>query len=332
MKVTFFVKIKDRKALDIVEFYKQDILLLEKLGCEVVIATKYKEIDWSSNLIFIWWWTYAWLPVIISKILRKRTVITGTFNFKAPDSPVDFFRRPFWQRILIKFAIKNADTNILVSKNELKQIKEEWKLKNLEYSPHVIDTDVYSPAINNIAKSEYLFSMIWTGRLNLVRKCLPELIKAIKIIKNDNPTIKLLIGGRRGDGFEYAQAMITDAGLENNITMLGEISVEEKISRLQQCKIYVQPSRFEGFGVAIAEAMACGAAVVSSNAGEVPNVLGDAGIIIDGYAPEKIAIAVNKLMLDDVFRKRLQEKATIRVKENFAFKVRENDFRKILFK
>ena len=279
MKISFFCKV-DRSALSVVEFYKQDIEILKSLGHEIKIATSYKEIDWSSNIIFIWWWTYALYPVVRARLSNKRTIITGTFNYRAPDSTGDFFRRPLWQRILIKKAIQLSSINILVSKNEFNQIEHDWKLKNMYYSPHVVDVEKYIPNNGNRRNSNYFFSIIWTGRFNLQRKCLPEILESAKIVLTKRPELKFYIAGRKGDGFEKIKKIIDDLGLANNVLLLGEISEEKKIQYLQDCLIYLQPSKYEGFGLAIAEAMSCGAPVITSDVGEVKNVVGNSGVFI----------------------------------------------------
>lgn len=330
MKITFFCKV-DRKALSVVEFYKQDIEILQSLGHDVKIATSYKEIDWSADIIFIWWWTYAFFPVFISKLLRKKTLITGTFNYLAPQATSDYFRRPWWQRILIKYAIKRANNNILVSKIEFELIKRDWKLKNLSYSPHIVDTEKYVVSDTN-EKNKFIFSIIWTGKLNLKRKCLPEIIETAKLVIEKDQNIKFLIGGRKGDGFDYAQSMIEKSGLTNNIILLGEITEEDKIKYLQECIIYLQPSRYEGFGVAIAEAMSCGSVVITSDVGEVKNVLGDAGILLNGHDPKEISKAIFEILGDEGKRLDLEIKARKRILDNFGQDVRRNDFKKIIEK
>lgn len=138
MKICFFCKISDKSKLFLVEFYNQDINILKKIDSNLTIATKYREIDWSADVIFVWWWTYAFFPVFISRLLRKKLVITGTFNYKCPMAASDYYRRPLLEKLLIKYSIKYANVNILVSKNEYEQIYKDWNLKNMIYSPHCI--------------------------------------------------------------------------------------------------------------------------------------------------------------------------------------------------
>ena len=56
----------------------------------------------------------------------------------------DYYRRPLLEKLLIKYSIKYANVNILVSKNEYEQIYKDWNLKNMIYSPHCIDIIKYS--------------------------------------------------------------------------------------------------------------------------------------------------------------------------------------------
>jgi len=323
MKICFYVRISDPKVLEIIGFYKQDIVALRKIDPSMKIATKIWEIDWKADVIFVWWWTYAFIPVLFGLLLKKAVFVTGTFNYRCPESPIDYFRRPFYQRVLIKFSIRNAKLNILVSKNEFDTIKTEWKLKNLAYSPHGVDIEKYK--YSDKREDFLLFTICWTGKYNLRRKCLPELISAIDRIRNKVPQVKLYVGGRKGDGFEEVKNMIIDRKLNDSIILLGEISEEEKISYYQKCTIYLQPSKYEGFGLAIAEAMSCGAAVITSRVGEVEYLVGDCGILIDGCEINDIADSVIGLMLHKVKNKNYGYKAAQRIRDVFPIERREKE-------
>lgn len=64
MRICFYCHLSDSNLLDLVEFYKQDIDALKKLDEKLVIATRYKDIDWSCDILFIWWWSYALYPIL----------------------------------------------------------------------------------------------------------------------------------------------------------------------------------------------------------------------------------------------------------------------------
>jgi len=327
MKVSFYCNIH-QSAFSILEFYKQDIKILKDLASQLTVVNKYRDIDWSSDVIFIWWWTYAFFPVYMAKLLKKKTIITGTFNYRAPDSPSDFYRRPFWQRCLIKYAMKKASCNILVSKHEFNQIQKDWKFPNLTYSPHIVDIEKYKP--NSNIRQNYLFSIISSGKQSIERKCLPEIILAAKILSIKYPDLKYLVAGRYVDELNSVQNMINEHGLSSNIILLGEISEEKKIEYLQNCLIYLQPSRYEGFGLAIAEAMSCRSPIIASNVGEVKNVVGDCGVLLTGYSPQEIAFSIESLLQDKDLQNIIGIKARERVKQKFSYDIRKNDIQNVI--
>ena len=328
MKITFYCKV-DKSALDVVEFYKQDIDILKEISSEFSIATKYREIDWTADIIFVWWWTYAFVPVLIGRLLNKKIIITGTFNYRCPNAESDYFKRNWVHRTFIKFSIMYSNKNILVSKNEYNEILNDWKLTNLEYSPHTVDTMKYRP-INKERKSNIIFTICWTGKGNIKRKCLPELIDAVEIVIKERPDLKFIIAGTKGDGYDDLFEQIKMKGLINNISLIGKISEKEKIYYLQNCAIYLQPSKYEGFGLAIAEAMSCGAPIISSDVGEVKNVVGNAGLLLDSCSPAEISQSINYLLNNKEEAKKLGFKARKKISTEFPLIRRRNDLERII--
>lgn len=329
MNISFFVN-TNIKNFEIIEFYNQDIIFLKELGYEVHLATKWTEIDWHSDLIFIWWWTYAFFPVFMAKILGKKTIITGTFNFRCPNFDLEYFQRNLIQRKLIKYATFNANANILVSKNEINAMQQEWGLNNLYYSPHTVDIEKYSPLKNNAARENFLFTLCGMTPRILKRKCIPELLQSILRVKQHYPDIKLLIAGRDGPGKTWLENMIMELGLQENVEYLGEVSKKKKIELMQSCAIYVQPSIYEGFGLAIAEAMSCGAPVISTAVGAVPEVVGDGGLLIKECNPDLLEESIIDLLNSPDTRKKIGEKARERIVQNFYPERRMNDLYRII--
>jgi glycosyltransferase involved in cell wall biosynthesis len=85
--------------------------------------------------------------------------------------------------------------------------------------------------------------------------------------------------------------------------------------------VYV--SYFEGFGIPILEAFACGTAVITSNVTSMPEVAGDAAILVDPFSVDEIADAMEQVSSDEDFRNNLIEKANIR-KDKFSWDVTAN--------
>lgn len=316
-KIVFYCNDK-REMLETFEYYKQDIDALGALGHRVVICTRYREIPLDFDAIFIWWWTYALWPVLLSRMLRKPCVITGAFNFRFPEGldGRDYFRRPFWQRFLISRAAVLCTLNLFINNRELEGCAGYFGLSNARYYPCVIHADYLNPLPAQRRKA--LFNLAWSGRANLARKGIPELLRAVRILKDEGTDIELVLAGPAGDGLDYLLNMVEQLKINNNVRYLGMISRADKINLLRTCEIYVQPSHYEGFGLATAEAMGCGAGVITCDVGSVREVVGDGGLYVAPGSPEELAEAIKRLLGDDDLRNELRQKAFKRVKELFS--------------
>jgi len=301
------------------EYYKQDIDALRALGHEVVICTRYVEIPAHFDAMFVWWWTHALLPVLLCRILKRPCIITGTFNFRFPENfqGKDYFRRPYWQRFLIKSAVKQSTLNLFVSQLELEQCSKYFDLNNAGYFPHCLHDDyVKGPSTK---RRKALFNLAWCGKQNLVRKGIPELLNAVRLVKDRGEDVQVYLAGLEGDGLAYLLETIRQLEIEKEVHYLGRVTREDKIRMLREIEIYVQPSHYEGFGLAILESMGCGACVIARDVGAVREVVGDCGVYLSSSSPEELAIAIEKVLRDRVLRQRLQNSATERAKSLFTF-------------
>jgi len=301
------------------EFYKQDIDALKALGHRVAICTRYTEIPAAFDAMFVWWWTYALLPVLLCRILKRPCIITGTFDFRYPEDfqGRDYFRRPYWQRFLIKSAAKLCSLNLFVSQLELEQCSKYFALNNAGYLPHCLHDDYLKGP--SAKRRRALFNLAWSGRQNLVRKGIPELLSAVRLLRDRGEDVQVYLAGLEGDGKAYLSEIIQRLGIENEVHYLGSLTREDKIKMLRENEIYVQPSHYEGFGVAILESMGCGACVIVRDVGAVREVVGDCGFYVSSSSPEELAIAIEKVLQDSVLRQRLQNSATKRAKSLFTF-------------
>jgi glycosyltransferase involved in cell wall biosynthesis len=321
LSVCFFARVNDRDILNRVEFYAQDIKILRELGHDVRVATKLSELR-PADLYYIWWWTWAFAPLALARALRRPSVVTGVFD------AWDFERRPALQKNLLKMALRRSSVNIFISQYECEQVSETFAVNAPRYSPLSVDTAVYSAG--EVVRSNFIFSTAWMEGANAARKCVPELIRAVPNVCRAHPEVRFLIAGERGSAYPALAELARDLGVSDRIEFLGVISREQKIELMQRCKIYLQPSRFEGFGLAILEAMSCGAAVVSSPVGAVPEVVGDTARLVDGTSPRAIAAAVNDLLDRADERQDLGHRARARAESVFPYERRLRDIREII--
>jgi glycosyltransferase involved in cell wall biosynthesis len=112
---------------------------------------------------------------------------------------------------------------------------------------------------------------------------------------------------------------VRELGLDENIVVTGQIREQDKAPLYSGATVYVFPSLYEGFGIPVLEAMACGAAVVTSNSSALPEVVGDAARLVDPYSVDEIRNAIGELLDDPAARNELRERALIRA-HDFSWK------------
>ena len=91
---------------------------------------------------------------------------------------------------------------------------------------------------------------------------------------------------------------ITQLGLEKKVVMTGIVSDERLVRLYQDAAVFVFPSLYEGFGLPVLEAMACGCPVISSNRSSIPEVVGEAGILLDPLDIMAIRNAIDRVLTD----------------------------------
>ena len=135
------------------------------------------------------------------------------------------------------------------------------------------------------------------------RKNLIALIAAYKILLQKNPDAPILVlaGGKGWKNDDIFEA-IKKRSLENKIKCLGYVSNEEKFALMKSALAFVYPSLYEGFGLPILEAMSLGAPVITSRISSLPEIAGDAALLIDPNNDGEIANALEKLWKDENLR------------------------------
>jgi len=328
MRVCFFAPVKKKETLEYVEFYKQDIDILHELGFDVTIATRWSEIPWTADLYFAWWWTWAFLPIMKARLRKRPVLITGTFDYRWPVPGLDYHSRLPWQKLLMRLALRFSSANIFVSQLEYLSVTRELGARNGHYVPHVLNTDLYSQGTGE--RDDIVLTVAGLHKPNAERKCVPEIIRCVPSVHAKYPSVRFIVAGERGSAYVDLQTLARKLEVDEVLSFPGVIPRDRKIQLMQQCKVYLQPSLYEGFGVAILEAMSCGAAVVSNPVGAVPEVLGDAGLLLDGRSPEILAAAVNRLLSDAPLRHDLGRRARQRAETLFPFERRRSALERII--
>ena len=124
----------------------------------------------------------------------------------------------------------------------------------------------------------------------------------------------LVVVGARGWGNENVYHMVSELGLERHVRFLGHVPESDLRVLYSVAKVFVYPSFYEGFGLPPLEAMACGAPVIASNTSSLPEVVGDAGMLINPGAVEELYAAMRTVLTDEDLRLQGRRRALERAK------------------
>lgn len=257
---------------------------------------------------------------------KKIITIHSLYTYLYPDT-VTFFRRSKMQ--MAKHSYNNIDCIITVSQSLKNEIMAFLKIpeEKVKVIHHGIDNELFKKidkqniVIEKIKENYGLDSrFIFNVSTLQPTKNLPTLIKAYYKLKTRyNSKHKLVIAG--GEGWKYSEIynLVKNLNLEKDVIFTGYIQNKDLIYLYNAADIFVFPSLYEGFGIPILEAMACGCPIITSNAHSLPEVVGDAGIMIDPYNVEILANKMHELLENSGLREEMIKKGFKRI-NNFNWK------------
>jgi glycosyltransferase involved in cell wall biosynthesis len=140
--------------------------------------------------------------------------------------------------------------------------------------------------------------VIYVGTLQ-PRKNLTRLLDAFAVLVKQGRSIHLLIAGKKGWLYEPLFAHVRQLGLEECVHFTGYVPQEDLPALITAARAFVLPSLYEGFGLPILEAMACGTPVICSNVSSLPEVAGDAAILVDPQDTTQLVGALSRVLDDD---------------------------------
>ena len=126
---------------------------------------------------------------------------------------------------------------------------------------------------------------------------------------------KLVIGGTRWDNPEVTR-YLKRAGISNQVIRTGFLKEQEAVAFYNYAAAFLFPSLAEGFGMPNLEAMACGCPVITSNVFAIPEVVGDAAMVLKNpLDPDALALAIQRVVYEPPLRKRLIDRGLARVRQ-----------------
>ncbi|OVE75166.1 hypothetical protein BVX97_05625 [bacterium E08(2017)] len=191
---------------------------------------------------------------------------------------------PLYSWLMIEMG-RRSDTIITDSRASAADI-----IKHLKIPPSRSDrvkpiycgvSNIFMPPETRKTTSDNAAQILYVGRSDPYKN-ITTLIRAFEKIRNHyKHPAKLIIAGSLDPRYSDTQTLAVDLGLENDVQWTGYISDDELVRLYQESSLLIHPSRYEGFGLQILEAMSCGLPVICANKGSQPEVAGDAAIVLD---------------------------------------------------
>lgn len=154
------------------------------------------------------------------------------------------------------------------------------------------------------------------------RKNIPRLLQSFYVLKQEHyiPHRLVLVGQRCPDLPEHEIfSTMKQLSLQEDVVWTGYIADRDMPVLLNGAELFVFPSLYEGFGMPILEAMACGVPVACSNTSSLPEVVGEAGMMFDPYDIESMTVAIHRALTDEALRRHLRQQGLQRAK-GFSWK------------
>jgi glycosyltransferase involved in cell wall biosynthesis len=212
------------------------------------------------------------------------------------------------------FVARRLDRIFTSSEVSAQQIEHDFGVRpeRLAMVANGLDTDLFSP---DPAQARSESELLCVGRASDPNKGIPALLRALALLPA--PVTLTLVDVAESEARRWAREL----GCGERLRITGRVTTDELVRLYRRAALVVVPSRYEGFGLPAAEAMACGAPVVATQAGALPEVVGvgGGGVLVPPDDPEALAKAIRALLEQPETRRALGARAGARIDAAYAW-------------
>jgi glycosyltransferase involved in cell wall biosynthesis len=224
----------------------------------------------------------------------------GYLEFSGQFTKKVFWQLKWWSAISIFvskaiIAISNATKSDIVRHYPFSRRK--IYVTHLGYDATRFNTDISEKDVRRIQNRYSIVDdyILYLGTLK-PSKNIEGLIEAFKSLSVKYPKTSLVIAGKKGWLFETIFEKAEKLGLNGKIVFTDFVPEKDKPALIRGAKVFVMPSFWEGFGLDPLYAMACGVPVVAANVGSLPEVVGNAGILVDPDKVKSISDGIDEVL------------------------------------
>ncbi len=178
-------------------------------------------------------------------------------------------------------------------------------------TPLGLDAERFCPAVKRVEGRPYVFCVAGSDPTKNVGSLVEAFAKLPAALRRE---YDLVLAGdvcKRAD----IRAAIERLQIADHTRLVGQVTDDELAHYYQQATVFVFPSLYEGFGLPVLEAMGCGCPVISSNASSLPEVAGDAAVLVDPHRPDRLAEALATVLMSPDVQASLRVRGLSRAKE-----------------
>lgn len=264
------------------------------------------------------------LPVSlgIAENITQKTIVT--VHDILPVMPE--FKRAWNERTQIilekslQYITKHKDINVIAdslsTKNDLIECFD-ISSERIHVIPLGYDVNQYYPDKNkSIINSFEITSpyLLYLGRLDS-RKGIVDILDAFEVLREKRNDLTLVLAGAFDSSATVIKERLNSYKYIEDVILPGFVTQEQKRVLMTSAELFLFPSEYEGFGLPVLEAMACGTPVITTNVSSLPEVGGDAAVYVTPKNPEELADAIEKLLGSEGLRKSYIEKGFAQCKK-----------------
>lgn len=248
------------------------------------------------------------LPQINLYVFKLAPTILFQHDLIEHHIPNQKWYKLLFRRLAFPLALRLSDVVVSVSENTRNDVKNIYQVPDskLTVIRNGVDLSVFRP-IEREAAQHYVRSkfgidddyILYTGTLTLPQKNLLRLVDAYHTLTLRGVRHRLVLTGGDGKDTHLIHQKVAELGLGDRITFTGYAPDEDLPCLYNAATAFCFPSLYEGFGLPVLEAMACGCPVVTSNSSSLREVGGDAALLVDPLDSGAIAEALYNLITND---------------------------------
>ena len=290
-----------------VQRYTREILRHSDLkGCKVIYSPPWLSSGtpgylWEQFVLPIRAKGTLWSPANLGPIFYRNQILT--VHDVSPFDHPEWFSREYvrMQKIILPVLLRRVKHIITVSEYSKSRIIENFQIEGKKISVIPLGVDQKFKPFTEEEKSEARKAIglpedyILTLSSIEPRKNISSLLRAWELWEERPTQLKLVVAGTSSKIFSDANL----GRVPRDVKFIGQVDEKNLVALYASAKVFIYPSLYEGFGLPPLEAMACGVPVITSNCTSLPEVVGNAALLIDPHDIRSILSGIKKIYFDE---------------------------------